>query len=494
MKIILLNESASLLKGSERLVVIGTEEFFKKEKVWSGYLPEGALALIKNGVKTLVSGANGTVYKTFTSDVHVKEVALVVLPDEVSRYNSPSRKQYIFQHTQSLSTGRPTSIVLALEDAHYLQGALNGIARLENRTTYKSKTTPKTAKAEKPAEQTLKVLSIDHAGKVLKPSEAVIASMEGVAWAAALVDRAPSELNPEVFAKEIKAHFKDTPQVKISEFVGEDLIKNGLRGMYAVGQAATKAPRMIVLHYKPKTAKKVVALVGKGLTYDSGGLSLKISGSMVGMKGDMGGAAAVLGAFHTLVHSHCKNEVIAVCGIVENAIGPEAYKNDDVLVMHSGKTVEVNNTDAEGRIVLADALSWVARKYSPKLIINAATLTGAQLVATGLLHAAIVSNDEKTEKEAIELGKITGDLVHPLIFAPEIFTDEFKSAIADMKNSVKNRTNSPSSAAGQFLWSHIDDIKGLKWLHIDLAGPASYGDNRGTGFGVALISELARQS
>jgi len=471
---------------------VGTESYFKKEKIWAAYLPEGALSLIKNGVKTLVSGANGAVYKTFTNDGHIKEVALVVLPDEVSRYNSPSRKHLIFQHTQSLSTGRPTSILLAVEDAHFLQGALNGLARLENRTSYKSKPDFKSPKAQKAPVATLKVLAVDHMGNVLKPSEAVIASMEGVAWAAALVDRAPSELNPEVFAREIKAHFKETPHVKITEMVGDELVKNGLAGMHAVGKAATKAPRMVVLHYKPKAPKKVVALVGKGLTYDSGGLSLKISGSMVGMKGDMGGAAAVLGAFHTLVHSHCKNEVIAVCGIVENAIGPEAYKNDDVLFMHSGKTVEINNTDAEGRLVLADALSWVARKFNPKLIIDAATLTGAQLVATGHMHAAIVSNDEKTEKEAIELGKVTGDLVHPLIFAPEIFADEFKSAIADMKNSVKNRTNSPSSCAGQFLWSHIDDIKGLKWLHIDLAGPSSYGDNRGTGFGVALISEMAR--
>ena len=492
MKIILLNESGSLSKGSERLVVVGTEGFFKKEKIWSSYLPDGALSLIKNGIKSLVSGANGAVYKTFTNDAHIKEVALVVLPDEVSRYNSPSRKHSIFQHTQSLSTGRSTSILLAVEDAQFLQGALNGLARLENRTSYKSKPELKGPKAQKSPALTLKVLPIDHMGKVLKPSEAAIASMEGVAWAAALVDRAPSELNPEVFAKEIKAHFKETPHVKITEFVGEDLIKHGLCGMYAVGKAATKAPRMVVLHYKPKTPKKVVALVGKGLTYDSGGLSLKISGSMVGMKGDMGGAAAVLGAFHTLVHSHCKNEVIAVCGIVENAIGPEAYKNDDILFMHSGKTVEINNTDAEGRLVLADALSWVARKYNPKLIIDAATLTGAQLVATGLMHAGIVSNDEKTEQDAIEIGKVTGDLVHPLIFAPEIFADEFKSAIADMKNSVKNRSNSPSSSAGQFLWSHIEDVKGLKWLHIDLAGPASYGDNRGTGFGVALISEMAR--
>ena len=167
MKIILLNESGSLSKGSERLVVVGTEGFFKKEKIWSSYLPDGALSLIKNGIKSLVSGANGAVYKTFTNDAHIKEVALVVLPDEVSRYNSPSRKHSIFQHTQSLSTGRSTSILLAVEDAQFLQGALNGLARLENRTSYKSKPELKGPKAQKSPALTLKVLPIDHMGKVL---------------------------------------------------------------------------------------------------------------------------------------------------------------------------------------------------------------------------------------------------------------------------------------------------------------------------------------
>lgn len=489
MKLLLLSDAALFSKGSERVIIVGSESFFKNEKVFQTYLPHDALKLIKNGVKSLISGKNGAVYKTYTQDAAIKEVALVVLPDEVSRHNSPSRKQWIFQHTSSLVVGRPTSVLLALDDAKYLQGAISALARHENRTSYKS-LKDKKAKGDKPA--TLKVLAINLQGKVLKADMKVSATAEAVAWAASLVDRAPTELNPEAFAGEIKSHFRGVAHVKVTEYVGSELVKMGLRGMHAVGQAASKAPRMIVLHYKPKASKKAVALVGKGLTYDSGGLSLKISGSMVGMKGDMGGAAAVLGAFYTLVHSECKNEVIAVCGIVENAIGPDSYKNDDILYMHSGKTVEVNNTDAEGRIVLADALSWVMRKFHPKLVIDAATLTGAQLISTGLLHAAIVSNDEALEKEAIECGKTTGDLVHPLIFAPELFQDEFKSSIADMKNSVKNRTNSQSSCAAQFLWSHIDDLKNFKWLHIDMAGPASYGDNRGTGYGVSLISELAR--
>jgi len=489
MKIQFYDGTTTLLKDSERLVLVGSGSFFKDTKVLKSLMPGNGFELIHSGVSQLIAGNNGSVYRTYISGSHVKEVALVVLPEQVSRYNSPTKRHWIYQLTAGLVKGRPTSLIMALEEPAHMLGACAALFRHEGRTSYKSSDGKK--KTGKSPDE-LKVMVINHSGKVLKVDEKVTATGDGVAWAASLVDQAPSELNPEAFSKQIKAHFRGVPNVKISEFVGEDLIPMGLRGLYAVGKGAHKPARMVVLHYKPREAKKCIALVGKGLTYDTGGLSLKISGSMVGMKSDMGGAAAVLGAFHSLVQTQCKNEIIAVCGIVENAIGPDAYKNDDILFMHSGKTVEVNNTDAEGRIVLADALSWVVKNHQPKIVIDAATLTGAQLVSTGLLHAAIVSNDEKLEADAVKVGKLTGDLVHPLIFAPELFQDEFKSSIADMKNSVKNRNNSQSSCAAQFLWSHISDAKNIRWLHIDLAGPATGMDQRGTGFGVALISELAR--
>jgi probable aminopeptidase NPEPL1 len=157
--------------------------------------------------------------------------------------------------------------------------------------------------------------------------------------------------------------------------------------------------------------------------------------------------------------------------------------------------VEINNTDAEGRLLLADGVSWAARELGAEVIIDAATLTGAQLIATGLVHAAIISNDESTEQVFVDAGRRSGDLVHPLPFAPELYKQEFASKLADMRNSVGNRNNAQSACAAQFVWWHLFDApaaRSLRWCHIDLAGPA-FPRDRGTGFGVALIAEAVRR-
>ena len=177
--------------------------------------------------------------------------------------------------------------------------------------------------------------------------------------------------------------------------------------------------------------------------------------------------------------------------IVENAIGPDSYKPDDILTLHSGKTVEINNTDAEGRLILADGLSHAALDLGADIVIDAATLTGAQLIATGNLHAAVVSNDEHLQETLLEAGRFTGDLTWPLPFVPEFYKAEFQSPVADMRNSVKNRSNAQSSCAATFLHWHIEDTR-ARWAHIDLAGPAFVQD-RGTGFGVALVTETVRR-
>jgi probable aminopeptidase NPEPL1 len=212
---------------------------------------------------------------------------------------------------------------------------------------------------------------------------------------------------------------------------------------------------------------------------------------MVGMKSDMGGAAAVLGAFNVLARSGCRHKLSAVLCLAENAVGPSAYKPDDILRAHSGLSVEVNNTDAEGRLVLADGVSYAARVLGADTILDAATLTGAQLVATGKLHAGLMSNDGGLEDLMVEAGRASGDLVHPLPFAPEFYKPEFSSAVADMRNSVANRANAQASCAGQFIYWHIEDT-GTRWAHVDLAGPSMLG-KRATGLGVALLSEAVRR-
>jgi probable aminopeptidase NPEPL1 len=236
---------------------------------------------------------------------------------------------------------------------------------------------------------------------------------------------------------------------------------------------------------------KHIGLVGKGVTYDTGGLHIKGRGGMEGMKCDMGGAAAVLGAFLALARHHKSSRVTLVMCLAENAIGPNAYKPDDVLTMHSGKTVEINNTDAEGRLLLADGCSYAARNLGCDIVLDAATLTGAQGVATGEHYAAVVSNDDEVEQALCHAGKASGDMCWALPFAPEFYRSEFASPIADMRNSVKNRSNAQVSCAAEFVHWNLDG-SGAKWGHVDLASPA-FRSNRGTGFGVALLFDTVRR-
>ena len=207
---------------------------------------------------------------------------------------------------------------------------------------------------------------------------------------------------------------------------------------------------------------------------------------------DCGGAAAMLATFSSAVRAGATQRLHLVCCLAENAIGPGALRNDDIITLYSGKTVEINNTDAEGRLVLGDGVAYATKHLSPHLVIDMATLTGAQLVATGKRHAAIVANSAAVEAAAVAAGLASGDLVHPLPYAPEFFRSEFASKVADMRNSVKDRSNAQSSCAANFVAEHLAADYTGGWLHVDMAGPAWAAD-RGTGYGVALLLSLLQQ-
>eukprot|EP01035_Chromulina_nebulosa_P018028 gene18028-23669_t len=278
---------------------------------------------------------------------------------------------------------------------------------------------------------------------------------------------------------------------------GTELEARGFGGIWGVGKASEHLPALIVLSHIPQGLEdsKSICLVGKGIVYDTGGLSIKTPGSsMAGMKIDMGGSAAVLGAFVTTVRRGINRRVHAFLCISENSVGPLSTRPDDVHTFLSGKTVEVNNTDAEGRLVLADGCYYASTNFNPAYILDMATLTGAQLIATGKNHAAIYCNDEELEQAAIRVGKDTGDLTFPIPYCPEFYRPEYKSQVADMKNSVADRANAQASCAGQFIGNHLETYlsQGGKWLHIDMAGPVWIGE-RATGYGVALLFGLVKE-
>ena len=243
----------------------------------------------------------------------------------------------------------------------------------------------------------------------------------------------------------------------------------------AVARASDKSPRLIHLSYAPKDSTKganklpKIVLVGKGLTYDSGGLSLKPADYMTTMKADKSGACAVLGIINVLAQLNAEVQVDAILGAAENMIGGNAYKPDDVLFSREGVTIEVKNTDAEGRLVLADCLSY-AQDLKPDVLIDFATLTGACVVGLGEYTSGIMGYNENLKEEFEKSALKSGELVARLPFNRHI-GKLIESKIADVSNAASSRYGGAISA-GMFLGEFIRDEYKDKWLHIDIAGPA----------------------
>ncbi|MCB9766454.1 MAG: leucyl aminopeptidase family protein [Alphaproteobacteria bacterium] len=400
-----------------------------------------------------------------------------VLPEPCSRHNSPSRAWAIPALAREARGGKDAAIVLALDHADHATAAALAAARAFPR--YDATTGEARA-------QTVTLLPLGPDGPVDVPG--LQAAIDGVREAAWLVDQPTSELHTDAFVEEAR-QVAGQVGAAITVLRDDELHAGGFGGLWGVGKAAVHKPALVVLDHNPPGATRTWAWVGKGIVYDTGGLSIKGKTTMPGMKCDMGGAAAVLGAFQAAATRGTDVRILAVLCLAENAVGPESTRPDDILHMHSGKTVEVNNTDAEGRLVLSDGLSWVMRTHKPDRVADLATLTGAVLVAVGRVHAGIYANDEALERDCVAVGRRVGEPVHPLLYAPELLRKEFRSEVADMKNSVKDRSNAQSSCAAQFIANHLPDDP-PPWVHIDIAGTAWDHDYRGTGYGVGLLLGL----
>ncbi|MEZ5237395.1 MAG: hypothetical protein R2749_32565, partial [Acidimicrobiales bacterium] len=380
------------LTGATTLQIIGRREALARDSV-RALLPEGAQGVWDAMIKA-DPGDQGRTATTWV-DGRVQRVTACVLPDTLSRHNSPSRA-WCYPRLLVQGRGPQNAIVAALDDEAHAFAAVCGIAR----------SLPTFSVRSKPSEGASTALLLGPDGPI-DGSFAPIAA--AVRRAAHLVDTPPDRLGPDAFVTTATAMgaFKG---VSVHVLRRKDLEAHGLGGLAAVGRAAMQEPALVVLDWAPSGATKKVCWVGKGITYDTGGLHLKQRGFMEGMKADMGGAAAVLGAFRVLAAERPRYRLSLVLAIAENAISAASYKPDDILRMHSGKTVEINNTDAEGRLLLGDGVSWAARELGADLIIDAATLTGAQLIATGVIHAAVVSDDAALEAHAVAAGRVSGDL------------------------------------------------------------------------------------
>src|SRR6202012_2803687 len=260
-----------------------------------------------------------------------------------------------------------------------------------------------------------------------------------------LVNEPPNILYPEEFARRVKALARSGLKVEV---LGEaEMKKLGFGALLGVGQGSVRDSQLVVMQWQGGKKKDApVAFVGKGVCFDSGGLSLKPGNAMAGMKGDMGGAAAVTGAMLALATRKAKVNAVGVIGLVENMPDGDAIRPDDILTSLSGQTIEVLNTDAEGRLVLADALTYTQRRFKPKFIIDLATLTGAIVQTLGYEHAGVFSNDDKLVQRLRDAGVYTGERVWQLPLDP-FYDKMIRSKIADVKNI--GGANSGSITAAQ---------------------------------------------
>ena len=271
----------------------------------------------------------------------------------------------------------------------------------------------------------------------------------------------------------------------------KQLLQEKFGALLAVAAGSRNTPRLVIMEYAPKGSKQTIALVGKGVTFDAGGINLKPSGGLEDMKIDMSGAAAVAATLISAAKLKPRVRLVGVMPLVENMISGSATRPGDIIKSHAGKTIEIGNTDAEGRLILADAMSYTLKKYKPDIMVDVATLTGACVVALGEKIAGLFTPDDALAEAIVESGQKTHERIWRLPL-PEDYKELLKSELADTNNMSSTRWGGAITAA-LFLSGFTE---GTRWAHIDIAGPAhqkkgsAYCDAGGTGFGVRLFCDL----
>ena len=374
------------------------------------------------------------------------------------------------------------------EDAAALAAGL--LLRTYSFDRYKTRKDDSGGKDEsRPAKVTIQTSDPAGAKKAFAGMAGVV---EGVLLARDLVNEPANMLGPVEFAAQVKK--LEALGVAVEILTEKEMRKLGMGALLGVAQGSPRGARLAVMRWNGGRAKdRPVAFVGKGVTFDTGGNSMKSASGMEDMKGDMGGAAAVTGLMHALAARKARANVVGVVGLVENAVDGHAQRPGDIVTSMSGQTIEVLNTDAEGRLVLADALWYVVDRFKPQAVVNLATLTGAIMVALGQHHAGLFSNDDELAGRLTAAGQATRERLWRMPLGPE-YDKLIDSKNADMKN-IGGRYGGAIIAA-QFLQRFVKD--NTPWAHLDIArtamgAPANeISQSWGSGFGVRLLDRLVR--
>ncbi len=311
----------------------------------------------------------------------------------------------------------------------------------------------------------------------------------GTLMAREWVSTPSNDKRPGQFARSISAAAKKA-KLKVSVITESQMKKKKMGSLLSVSAGSTSSARMMILEHNPRGAKKTIVLAGKGVTFDSGGINLKPGSGLDTMKMDMGGAASVAAALITAANLKLKTKIIGILPLVENMPSGSATRPGDIVKSLSGKTIEIGNTDAEGRLILIDAITYALKQYKPDTIIDMATLTGACVVALGEKIAGVFSSDDKLAKSIVESGEKTHERCWHMPL-PDDYKPLLKSDLADINNVSSARWGGAITAA-LFLKEFTEDTQ---WAHIDIAGPAytkkaeDYCPPGGTGFGVRLLCD-----
>jgi leucyl aminopeptidase len=339
------------------------------------------------------------------------------------------------------------------------------------------------------ADVSVAVEDVAAARKAFAPASHVV---DGVIIARELVNEPPNVLYPVEFARRASQLKKLGVSVEVLDV--KAMTKLGMGALLGVAQGSTQPGRTVIMRWNGgKKGDQPVAFIGKGVCFDTGGISIKGAASMEDMKGDMGGAACVVGLMHALAARKAKVNAVGAIGLVENMPDGNAQRPGDIVTSMSGQTIEIINTDAEGRLVLADVLWYVAKKHKPKFMVDLATLTGAIMVALGTEYAGMFSNNDELADRLSKIGDGTGERVWRMPLGPE-YDKLIDSQFADMKNT--GGRHGGSITAAQFLQRFVD---GTPWAHLDVAGTAmgapktDINQSWGSGYGVRLLDRLVAE-
>ncbi len=459
-------------------------------------LPSDLDAVLRQGAQAVrFSGKSGQMFEGFTDrGGTVLRVALAGLgPRGASARIASVEKAGAGLIAKYLRSGE-TELVVDLAEAELSVAECTALLLgMQLRGWHHDVYRTKLADDQKVSLETVSVVGAPHGTELAWQAESALA--QGVEFTRELVTEPANILYPESFVARCKARMAGTG-LSIRVLDEAEMKALGMGALLGVAQGSAQPPRLLVLHWNgSQSSGKPAAFVGKGVTFDTGGISLKPPAGMEDMKWDMGGAGAVAGAMLALALRGAKANVVGICGLVENMPDAKAQRPGDIVTSMSGQTVEVINTDAEGRLVLCDAITWVQKEFAPDTIVDLATLTGAIIMSLGNEYAGIFSNDDALASQLTAAGAATGENLWrmPMGSAYDKLID---SPIADMKN-VGPR-NGGSITAAQFIQRFVD--KGIAWAHLDIAGmvwadkAGTTWDKGATGYGVRLLDRYVRDN